>query len=655
MPRSRATCGRLAAADGTEQYIRKHKGSVVTVTSGMSRWVQWGLALLGLSVVLLVFWPGISGGFIFDDLGAIVDNKRLHAGSMDPAVLWRSAMSFDPGGTFGARPLPMLSFAINHALGGLDPWGYKLGGVLVHLVNVMLLFGLLRCLLRAPILGMQQRQAIIVAALMSLLWAIHPIQVSSVLYVVQRMETMAATFMLGALWSWLHGRLRQIGGRNGLPWLVGSAFLTLAGLLCKETAVLVPVFALALELTVLKFGARTPVQEVWWRRVCVGGTVFALLIFIAVVAPHYWYAQYPTRDFGTGERLLTQLRVLPLYVWQMAVPTPGNLVFYYDQIAPSRGWLSPVSTLIGAFSIAAILVSAFVARRHAPLYALGVLWFFAAHLLTSNVPGLELAFEHRNYLALLGVMLAVFDLLRRLPVYRSPLLQVVSISALVVATAGFTLIRSATWGDSFLLATDLVLENPQSARASADLAAHYLEMSDGNPRSPFTDMAIAEFERGAGLPRSSIVSDQGLIIVSGHAGREVKDLWWRNLILKVRYGTLSPETTGAMFGLLGSRYKGVPLDDHRLTQAFRALFDRATLPPHSYAQVGDYALTYAGDEEFADEMFVKAIAESGAHPDYARTVVERLQEKGWRRQAALAVHQAHSMGILKDVSAEGVE
>lgn len=616
----------------------------------VGRWQQWiGCALLVIPV-LVIYWPGLSGAFIFDDFSTIVENTRLHVTALQPSLIWQAATSFDPGGTFGARPLAMATLAVNHAVGGLNPWGYKFVGLLVHACNTVLVWVLVNILLGLPTatVALKDRARHVAAFAVALLWAIHPIQVSSVLYVVQRMETLAATFMLAAMICYLRGRLCQIRSCSGWRWFVAAVLLTLMGLLSKETAVLVPLYALAMELTVLRFAASSTSVERRWRWLYGLGVLAGFVIFVAVVVPHYWSDHYLARNFGTWERLLTQLRVLPMYLLQIFVPTPGNLTFYYDNVLPSRGILQPVSTLLGGLLLSGLLATAVWARRRAPLVALGMLWFFASHLLTSNVIALELAFEHRNYLALLGVLLVACELILRAPAAARQLVLPVAVVAVLAGSAGLTLIRSATWGDPLLLATELVVENPGSARASADLGAMYFRMSDGYANSPFIDMAIGEFERGSQLPGASIISDQGLILTAAQSGREVPSIWWDRLVNKVRAGTLSPETTGALFSLLENRYKGVALDDKRLAQSFRVLFERTTLPPYSYAQVGDYAMVHAHDESLADEMFVQAIDNSVSDPPYARKVIDTLVQKGWRRQAELAHARARDLGLLGD-------
>ncbi|WP_149195511.1 glycosyltransferase family 39 protein [Luteimonas suaedae] len=611
-------------------------------------------AALLLLVTVAVYWPGLSGGFIFDDISTIVDNERVHATTLDAESLIRAARSFEPGGTLGSRPIAMSSFAVDYVFGELDPWGYKLVGLLVHLANTLLIFMLVRRLLSLPSVG-GEAWAVAASGAVALLWAIHPLQVSTVLYVVQRMETLSLTFVLLALLAYLRGRNLQQQGRRAWPWLLACLPLVGLGMAAKESAILFPGYALGLELTVLGFAATSARTARAWRWSYALAVAAAAATFLLLIVPQYWSDGYLTRNFGTTERLLTQLRVLPMYLGQILLPLPGSMPFYYDHLAPSRGLLEPATTLLGGLLLTALLLSALALRRRVPLFALGVLWFFAAHALTSNVVALELVFEHRNYFALLGVLLALTDLVRRIPMRDSPTLKYIAVAAVIAGFGVLAVIRASIWGDPFLLATDLASKNPESGRASADLAAAYLEMTDGHQNSPFNDFAMREFERGSLLPGASIVSDQGLILTAAQAGRPIKDEWWLRLIDKVKHGTLSPETTGALFGLLQNRYKDVPLNDDHLIDAFLALFSRASLPPYSYTQFGDYVLVKVGDEQLADQVFALAMERSQAHPDYARKIVQVLRSEGHLRQARVALDRAHELGMLMEISRDDLD
>ena len=609
----------------------------------------WLCALVLLT--LAVFWPAMSGDFIFDDYPNIVTNTRIHAEQLDMASLKRAALAYDPG-SYG-RPLATISFAIDYAIGGKDPWGYKLTSLVVHLVNALLVFLLVRRLL-----SLDSRMAMAgawVSFVISLAWAAHPLQVSTVMYIVQRMETLSLTFVLLALLAYLRGRSAQIAGRRGWPWLATCVPLVMLGMLSKETAALFPAYCLALELTVLGFAAKSAGTARRWKWAYGAGALAAAVVFLIVLVPHFATpAAYELRDFTVAERLLTQLRVLPLYLQWILLPLPRTLLFYYDAFPVSTNLLTPVSTLLGGLFLATLLGLALWLRRRAPIFALGVLWFFAAHLITSNVIALELVFEHRNYFALLGVLLALADLASRIPAQDDPRFRRVVIGVAMVFLLFMTTLRAATWGDPLLLATDLVKLNPQSPRASSDLATLYAGMSDNNPDSPFFSFAMAEFERGSKLPNASPLPEQGLILMAATTGGEVRQEWWDSLVNKLRTRPIGPQEMMAVTGLLKQRYEGIPLDDRRLTQAYGTMLSRRELPAQFHAQFGDYALSYLGDEALAERMFVETVERSVGDPDYVLRVARGLAAEGRSRQAQAMVVRAKELGIVSG-RVEGID
>ncbi|HBK46862.1 MAG TPA: hypothetical protein DDZ67_10610 [Xanthomonadaceae bacterium] len=592
-------------------------------------------------LVTSVYWAGLHGPFVFDDFSALVQNTRIHVSDLSWSSLRRAIFSFEPGGS--GRQLAMASFAVNYALGGLDPWGWKLAGLLVHLANTWLVYLLcIRLLLLAGIRQWARSAAWIIA----LLWAIHPLQVSTVLYVVQRMETMSLTFVLLALLAYLRGRQLQGQGLNGWVWIGACVPLFGLSLACKESAALLPAYTLALESTLLGFRAGDARIQRFWRWAYAGGVVVAMLLFVAVVLPHYASADaYATRDFSAWQRVLTQLRLLPFYLLQMLLPLPRWMPFYYDDLTASTSLFSPLTTAGGAILLSVLLFGAIWLRRRMPLLSLGALWFFAAHLLTSNVVPLELAFEHRNYFALFGVLVALADLARRIPVRDGPGIKMVAIGAIVLVFGFLGVVRSATWGEPLLLATELASLNPGSPRAAHDLGVLYYEMADGHPGSPFVDFARREFERESSLPNASVLAEQSLILMDAAQGRPANPALWARLHDRLRTRAITPQTTGALFGMLGNREKGVELDDDALDQAFMLMFEKVQFPPYSYALVADHALRHSKNEALARQLLDKAVDRSVETPEYLQVLIHGLRKGGHEALALAVIERAKMRGM----------
>ena len=144
------------------------------------------------------------------------------------------------------RPLVNLTFAINYAAGGLDPRGYRLTNLAIHLLAALTLFGLVRRTLRLPSLAPRfGEQATNLAWVAALIWMLHPLQTETIDYVTQRTESMMGLFYLLTLYC----SVRALEGRPG-RWHVAAIVACAAGMACKESMVTAPVMVGAVRLRI---------------------------------------------------------------------------------------------------------------------------------------------------------------------------------------------------------------------------------------------------------------------------------------------------------------------------------------------------------------------------------------------------------------------
>lgn len=266
----------------------------------------------------------------------------------------------------------------------------KLTNLVIHLLNGLLLFLLLR---RLPGLAAHGRPAATasgepLALLVTALWLLHPINLTSVLYVVQRMESLAQVFVLLGLILYVEARSRLAAGQAGFPWRLwlGVPACVVAGVAAKETAVLLPVLTLVLEFTLFR-------TRPGGRQMVAFHVVFLLvpaLVGLAWLLPRTMDSPaWAFRDFTMGERLLTQPGVLLSYLAWTVLPLPGFFGFYRDAWPVSSGLLQPWTTLPALAGLVVLVAAVFVLRRRRPLVTLGLGWFLAAHLLTATFLPLE--------------------------------------------------------------------------------------------------------------------------------------------------------------------------------------------------------------------------------------------------------------------------
>ena len=122
-------------------------------------------------------------------------------------------------------------------------------------------------------------------------------------------------------------------------------------MLVKESAVLLPVYAFALELTLFRFRSRDQAD----RRIVaihIGVLVLPALLGLGWLLPRMLDPKaWAARDFSLAERLLTESRVIWSYLRWTVLPDLGTLSLYHDDYPVSRGWLSPPATLAAVFGL----------------------------------------------------------------------------------------------------------------------------------------------------------------------------------------------------------------------------------------------------------------------------------------------------------------
>ncbi|GAB3729355.1 hypothetical protein GCM10028862_07700 [Luteimonas pelagia] len=431
------------------------------------------LPLAAFAVLLALAWlaylPGLSGGFLFDDL-INLDALGRQGAIDDWPAFWRYLTSgtADPTG----RPLSLLSFLLDARDWPADPRPFLRTNVLLHLLNGALLFALLRRLGRhvdGP--GARTDWAAVLGAAA---WLLHPLLVSTTLYIVQREAMLPATCVLAGLLAYVHGRrLHAARPRAGVAWMVAGIGLgTLLGVLAKANGSLLPLLALVLEATVLRAGdgddaPATARRLRGWQLVLLWLPTLLLAVYLARFALML-HDPIDVRSWTVAERLMTQPRVLLDYLQLLAVPRVLSSGLYNDAYAVSTGWLSPWTTLPALLAIAALGMGAWLARRRWPVAAAAVLFWLAGHMLESSLVPLELYFEHRNYLP---ALLLAWPLARALVRWRAaPALRVLVAVAVLALLAGTTWQRAMLWGQPARMARVWALQHPGSPRAQATAA-----------------------------------------------------------------------------------------------------------------------------------------------------------------------------------------
>lgn len=455
-----------------------------------------GLVLM-LFASWMVYQPAMPGFFLLDDF----DNLSALEGGITGWNEFFQYLNTGDAGPLG-RPVAKVSFLLNDFAWPSNPGGFKHVNLMIHLLSGLFVFLLSRLLLRPRCSdGAANGMALFVAAL----WLLHPAQVSTVMYVVQRMTQLSALFVLMGVAAHLYLRLHQRLTERWRFALMSLSLLFFGALASysKESGVLLPVYVLVAELTLFASVRASRLVQIW-KALALYVPMLCLLAYLAYLPR--WEPSYAARDFTLFERLITQPVVLFDYLWSLASMQVHGMGLFHDDFPIYSSLLHPVAALamIGVMAVTAI---ALIYRRRYPVLAFSVLWYLGGHLLESTTVALELYFEHRNYLPyvgpIFGVVVLAYGLLGRVGEDLRKFGPIFGVS-LALISGSITYGYAHEWGDRARLIPIWAAEHPDSPRAQRTYAQFLA--GQGLPSVALEELhhAYGRFPKDLSIPVMSI-------------------------------------------------------------------------------------------------------------------------------------------------------
>ena len=416
-----------------------------------------------LLATFLIYQGGLDGPFLLDDYANI---EAAYVSDFDLDRIYYE-ITHNRSGTLG-RPISILSLLFSGIVHGPEAWGYKFHNLIIHMINGLLIFWLLVKLLPRLAPAQSQQNNLAIAGLVSALWLLHPLLVSTVLYAVQRMAQLSALFTLLSLVVYLNAR--EAASQPGWRFYV-LAYLALPGcvllsLFSKENGILIPLYIMAIELAAFRldysFAPLKSNRLVWFLGLFI---VFPIVAGASIVLLNLdAFTNYQARDFTLGERLMTQLHVVMLYLKMILLPRLSDMTLFHDYLDVTRSF-DAVTGMLLLVLLSALFLVVYLYKR-APVLSFAIAWFLISHSLESTVFSLELMFEHRNYLAAVGPLLAVVHYLFNIPAM--PKLKYLT-GFFLVLVVFLTTIRVQEWSNEETIYAVAVAEHPDSARAQSQL------------------------------------------------------------------------------------------------------------------------------------------------------------------------------------------
>jgi protein O-mannosyl-transferase len=428
---------------------------------------------------LLIYLPAHNAPFIFDDFSNIVfdEGESVHR-------LW-------PWGPLPLhRAFGVWTLQLNYALQGLNPTGYRLVNIAIHLAASGVLFGLVRRGLKRPsIPWWLAENGDWLALATSLIWLVHPLQAQAVTYIIQRYESLMGLCYLLTLYCLVRG----VESCRSWLWYAAAIVACWAGAATKEVMFSAPLIALLLDRAFLAASWK----EILCRRWGLYLGLFATDGWLLLVTSKFMFGS-PGDGAGFDQAITS---------WQYLRSQPAVLLYYLriacwpDVLLLDHGW--PVETShwriygLGAI-ILALLVASFWALWRVPRLGVVAIAFFAILAPTSSfIPLADLAFDHRMYLPLASVILLVLIGVARAvswlslePARRTRMLWI-GIAAVVAALALRTLVRNVEFRNPIRIWENVAAHVPYRARSYVSLAKLYMDAGRLTEAAAAFDKALA--------------------------------------------------------------------------------------------------------------------------------------------------------------------
>lgn len=370
----------------------------------------------------------------------------------------------------------MFSFAANFQLGAeFSAWGLKFTNLVIHCICGLMIYLLFLTLIKfktnSKILASYSAIAIVA------LWVLSPVNASTVLFAIQRMQQLSTFFLLAALYLYSVLRIKMIDRQRG--WFAALFISILAcwllAVFSKENGIIFPILAMVIEANVFRLD---DLKKKHKKNLVIG--VIVVSIFSSLMLFYFFknHLDYNMRSFSLLERLMTQSRVLLDYIGNLLVPFKVDISIFADDFLISKSLFNPISTITSVMLIAMMLVASvyLTCRNKGWGAACGIQFYFAGHLLESTVIPLEIYYSYRNYLPSIGVYLtlvAVFVYLMQITNRRRIFVGVFFVGVIFFAVQ--TKNVSNVWSSDENITINVYSHHPFSYRSVSRYAQYALE------------------------------------------------------------------------------------------------------------------------------------------------------------------------------------
>jgi protein O-mannosyl-transferase len=429
-------------------------------------------------ITYFVFSPSLNDGFTnWDDNIYITDNPLVVNNSVPLVKIFETPIAAN------YHPLTVLSLALNYQNDKLNPWGYHFENVILHLLNTILVFFFIFLLTRRNLL---------MAAIVSLFFGIHPMHVESVTWISERKDVLYVFFFLSGLITYL-----RYSETKKVAWYIFTFLFFILSCLSKGMAIVFPVILLLIDyLNGVKRERKIFLEKI---------PFFILsLIFGIITVKVQQHSQTVTMNtFPVSQRLMIASYGAILYIVKLFVPFKLSAFYPYSYINDYRSillifFLSPFILL----GIIGALIYFFKKKKKEIVF--GLLFYFVSIVLVLQFisVGSAVIADRYSYLSYTGLLFIVAYLINKvwqsksgiLTLMKYPVMVIVIIGAVIFSYRAYS--RTQVWKNSNVLWTDVINNYPDAGMAYFSRALYYYNINE-------VEKAMADFTNALQLGRTN--------------------------------------------------------------------------------------------------------------------------------------------------------
>ncbi len=430
--------------------------------------------LLAVISTFIAFLPSLQNGFTnWDDNLYVTENPMLFQWSV---ANLKAIFSQPIAGNY--HPITMLSLFLNYQLSGADAFGYHLVNLLLHVLNVGLVFYFVWLLSKG------KKWVAFVAAI---LFGIHPMHVESVAWIAERKDVLYAFFFLLGLISYLQYRVKREQG------LYGWTFLWfLLSVLSKPAAVVFPVVLMLLDYW--RYQQSSSDKKRWnWQKIITPKIPFFIVSLIMGIVTIY--TQSPKAigaidTFTFFQKIVYVSYGFVMYVVKALLPFKLSAFYPYPNSATSLPTIFQIMPIAASVLIAGIWYS----WRYTKVVALGMAFFIINILLVLQVltVGSAIMADRYTYIPYIGIFIILGYGFDRLMQTRTKTIAAIIATLYIVVLSALTFERTKIWKNDEVIWTDAIQKYPHSVVALNNRGAYFNELEK-------LDKALTDFNKALEL------------------------------------------------------------------------------------------------------------------------------------------------------------